>query len=67
MQLKKITVRSEELRQIIEKQSEAQVVVKGDVFPGVKIIIGDVSTTVQNNVTYCRFQKIRGDVKITGI
>lgn len=67
IQLNKITARSEELRQIIERQSEAQVVVKGDVFPGVKIIIGDVSTTVQNCVTYCRFQKIRGDVKMTGI
>lgn len=65
--LREITGRYEELRQIMENQSEAQVVVRGDVFPGVKIIIGDVSTTIQNGVTYCAFKRIRGDVKMVSI
>ncbi len=65
--LHKASVRAESLRQKIEQNTNAQVIVRGEVFPGVKVVIGEVSNTVQSNTKYCRFMKIRGDVKMTSI
>ncbi|MDE6388623.1 MAG: FapA family protein [Lachnospiraceae bacterium] len=44
--------------------AQAQVKVKGMVYPGTKICIGDVSMVVQKNAHYCRFVRERGDVKM---
>lgn len=44
-----------------------QVIVRGMVYPGTKICIGDVSMTVQKDTHYCRFVKERGDVKMAPI
>lgn len=66
-ELEKATKEMETLQEVIEQQSQAQVVVKGEVFPGVKIAIGDVSMVVQSSMKYCKFIKLRGDVKMVGI
>lgn len=55
----------EALQEIVDEQG--QVVVKGEVFPGVKIAIGEVSMVIQTNMEYCKFIKQRGDVKMVGI
>lgn len=47
-----------------DTETKGQVIVSGEVYPGTKICIGDVSTTVKNGVKYCRFIKEAGDVKI---
>ncbi|MBQ9136079.1 MAG: DUF342 domain-containing protein [Lachnospiraceae bacterium] len=57
----------EALQEVMDQQGQAQVVVKGEVFPGVKIAIGEVSMVVQSNMEYCKFIKLRGDVKMVGI
>ena len=57
----------EELQDIIEDKQQAQVVVTGEVFPGTKIVIGEVSKTIQSSVKYCRFVKNRGDVTMVGM
>ena len=44
--------------------AQAQVKVKGMVYPGTKVCIDDVSMVVQKNAHYCRFIRERGDVKI---
>lgn len=44
--------------------TEARVRVKGMVYPGTKVCIGDVSMTVQKNTHYCRFVRERSDVKV---
>ena len=66
-ELEKAVKEMETLQEVIEHQVQAQVVVKGEVFPGVKIAIGDVSMVVQSNMEYCRFMKVRGDVKMVGM
>lgn len=66
-ELEKALKEMETLQEVIEQQVQAQVVVKGEVFPGVKIAIGDVSMVVQSNMEYCRFMKVRGDVKMVGM
>jgi hypothetical protein len=40
------------------------VIVNGEVYPGTKIIINDVSMNVQSSYKYCRFEKVSGDVKM---
>lgn len=52
---------------LLERQGNAQVIVTGEVFPGVKIGIGEVSMVVQSNMQYCKFVKLRGDVKMVGL
>ena len=57
----------EELNELMEQvgnTTQAQVKVKGMVYPGTKVCIDDVSMTVQKNAHFCRFVRERGDVKI---
>lgn len=53
-----------ELQSMIETQNKSAVVVKDVVYPGTTIVICDVSMVVQSNYKYCRFEKVRGDVKM---
>lgn len=46
---------------------KGQVIVTGDVYPGTKICIGDVSMVVKQGMKYCRFIKEGGEVKMVGI
>jgi len=55
--------RVEEIQEKLSVQSQAYVEVRGQVFPGTKIIIGDLSMVVQNSNRSCRFEKVRGNVK----
>lgn len=50
-----------------DDNTKGQVIVTGDVFPGTKICIGDVSMTVKTAMKYCRFIKEKGDVKMAAI
>ncbi len=64
---KELEQKNEEMKALQESFSpdkKAVVLVRGEVYPGTTIIIGDVSTVVQSNVKYCRFEKVDGDVKM---
>lgn len=54
----------EELQKRLGSAVETVVRVKGEVYPGTKICIGDVSMVVQKTTHYCRFVRERGDVKM---
>ena len=66
-ELKEFTAEAEEIESMISRQADAQVIVHGEVYPGVRIVIGDVSMSVPGNMQYCRFIRLRGDVKMVGI
>ena len=55
--------RVEEIHEKLSAQNQAYVEVRGQVFPGTKIIIGELSMVVQNSNRSCRFEKVRGNVK----
>ena len=55
------------MAEIIDQQAHAQVVVQEKAYPGVKVVIGDVSMVVQKEQQYCRFVKQQGDVKVIGM
>lgn len=57
----------EKLQSQMKGKEGACVIVRGSVYPGTKICIGDVSMVIQKESQYCRFVKSRGDVKLTGI
>lgn len=57
--------RMEEIQDNFTVQNNAYVEVRGQVFPGTKIIIGELSMVVQHTNKDCRFEKIRGNVKCT--
>lgn len=69
--------KTEELRQYMKELEKTellmkhgirgQVVVNGEVYPGTRIVISDVSMVVKSNVKYCRFIKEQGDVKMVGM
>lgn len=54
----------EGLKKQVDDSTGTVVRVKGMVYPGTKICIGDVSMVVQKNSHYCRFVRERGDVKM---
>ena len=54
----------DELQKRLGSSSETVVRVKGEVYPGTRICIGDVSMVVQKTTHYCRFVRERGDVKM---
>lgn len=54
----------EELQKQMMDRSATAVRVKGEVYPGTRICIGDVSMVVHKTNHYCRFVRERGDVKI---
>ncbi len=66
-ELKKAKKEMEALAEIIDQQAHAQVVVQEKAYPGVKVVIGDVSMVVQKEQQYCRFVKQQGDVKVVGM
>lgn len=57
----------ENYQDIMDADCQGQVVVTGEVFPGTKICIGDVSMVVKGAMKYCRFIKEAGDVKMAAI
>lgn len=66
-EMEKLAKEQEELQALLDLQANASVVVTGEVYQGTKIAITDVSTVVQGSMKYCRFIKLRGDVKMVGI
>ncbi len=51
------------LEEELKSGANASVKVKGEVYEGTKISIGDASMVVKNAFKYCRFIKDRGDIK----
>lgn len=66
-ELKKANAKLDELQDVLEGCKNAAVTVTGDVYAGTRIIIGDVSMVVKGNVSYCRFVRERGDVRMKGL
>lgn len=57
----------DDMQSMLEGKAIAQVVVTGEVYPGTKICISEVSMVVKSVCQYCRFVKSRGDVKMESI
>lgn len=61
-----IIIRLNELESRFDIDTPAEVKVKGVAYPGSRVCINEVSMSVKTPTRYCKFVKIRGDVKITG-
>lgn len=62
-----IEVANKELKELEEQavdSADTVVRVKGMVYPGTRICIGDVSMVVQKTTHYCRFVREKGDVRM---
>ena len=66
-ELDKCTEKVERLHEELEVQGQAYVKVTGQVYPGTKIIIGDLSTVIQSENHYCKYEKVRGNIKPVAI
>lgn len=60
-----IMVKLAELENNFNIDTPAEVKVKGTVYPGTRVCISDVSMSVKTPAKYCKFVKLRGDVKLT--
>ena len=56
-----------ELKEQIDIERQAQVVVHDTVYPGTKIVISDVSKIIKESMKYCKFIKSQGDVRMIGM
>ena len=67
-EIKACTRELEELDELMKDGGQGgQVVVNGEVYPGTRIVIADVSMTVKSSMQYCRFIRQHGDVKMVGM
>lgn len=57
----------EALQVMLDETASARVEVTGEVFSGTRICIADVSMVVKESMTYCKFIKSQGDVKMTAL
>lgn len=55
------------LKAILESSRHASVSVSGNTYVGTRIVIGDLSLSLKGNVSYCRFVRERGEVKMKGM
>ena len=60
-------MRMKQLQVILDESANARVEVTGEVFGGTKICIADVSMVVKNSMSYCKFIKQQGEVKMTAL
>ena len=54
---------SEELKEKLDSETEASIAVTGVIYPGTRLVISGASLMIKEEYKYCRFKKIRGDVK----
>lgn len=64
-ELATVMVKLAELENAYNVDTPAEVKVKGTVYPGSRVCISDVSMSVKTPAKYCKFVKLRGDVKLT--
>lgn len=58
---------AEELQDALDNNADASVVVTGVAYPGTKIVISGASVMIKEAYKYCRYKKVRGDVKAQAI
>lgn len=66
-EMDKCMEKMERLQEEMAIQGQAYVKVTGQVYPGTKIIIGDLSTVIQSTNSYCKYEKVRGNIKPVAI
>ena len=66
-ELENCTEKIEKLQTDMEVQGQAYVKVTDQAYVGTKIIIGDLSMVVQSNTSYCKFEKVRGNIKAVAL
>lgn len=67
LKAKELEQKNDELKSLqekIETQNKSVVEVRDVVYPGTTIVIGEASMVVQSSYKYCRFEKIKGEVKM---
>ena len=63
-ELEQMNLRMERIRQMMEIQQQAAVVVNDEILQGTTIIIGDASKTIQTGYHYCRFVREQGEIRM---
>ena len=65
--IEKDTAEYNSLQEMMAESDSARVEVTGEVYAGTKISISDVSMVVKTSMNYCKFTKVRGDVKMISL
>ena len=55
------------LDDILVESQNPSIIVSGEVYPGTRISIMDVSMVVKSTMKYCKFVRLQGDVKMVSI
>lgn len=66
-EIRQANKRLDELQAVLERSKNAAVTVTGEVYMGTRIVIGDVSMVVKGNMSYCKFVRERGDVRMKAL
>lgn len=66
-ELEQMNKRMEKLREMMETQDQAEIIVTEEIFPGATIIVGEASKTVHTSYHYCKFVKEMGEVRMKNL
>lgn len=66
-QVKQDTVLLSELSEMFEQNSEAQIKVMGEAFPGTRIVISESSLILKTQYQFCRFIREGGEIKMESL
>lgn len=66
-ELKNVEKELDKLQAVLENSKHAAVIVRGEVYAGTRIVIGDVSMSIKGKQSYCRFVREHGDVKMKAL
>ncbi|WWR17028.1 FapA family protein [Lachnospiraceae bacterium JLR.KK008] len=66
-EIKSLEKELDKLQKILENSKHAAVIVRGDVYAGTRIVVGDVSMMIKGKQSYCRFVREHGDVKMKAL
>ena len=57
----------EKLQQMMKPGSQAEIIIRDEIYPGTTIIIGEAVKTIQTGFHYCRFIREHGEIIMTSI
>lgn len=66
-EVEQANMRLEKLRDLMDVQKQAEVVVNEQIYPNTTIVIGEINRVIQQNYRYCKFIREDGEIRMVGL
>ena len=66
-EIEQVNMRLERLKDLMDVQKQAEVVVSEQIYPNTTIVIGEIFRVIQQNYRYCKFIREDGEIRMVGL